>query len=86
MNAIPSLMVTLMNYILVGVSKTAVTTFGIYYKLQNFVYMGVSGLSQGTMPLMSYHYGANDQQRLRHILKDTFLFSCSIGLLATVLF
>lgn len=86
MNAIPSLMVSSMNYILVSLHEFAVTTFGLYYKLQYFVYMGVSGIAQGTMPLMSYSYGAADHKRLNHILKDALLLSVGIGAFATLLF
>ena len=42
MNAIPSFMVTFMNYILITINSFAVTTFGLFYKLQYFVYMVVS--------------------------------------------
>ncbi len=86
MNAIPSFMVTFMNYILVSLNSLAVTTFGLYYKLQYFVYMGVSGIAQGTMPLMSYAYGANDTKRLHQILKNGLALSIGIGALATILF
>lgn len=86
MNAIPSFMVTTMNYILISLHELAVTTFGLYYKLQYFVYMGVSGIAQGTMPLMSYSYGAADQKRLSNILKKSIILSISIGVVATLLF
>ncbi|MDE5715733.1 MAG: MATE family efflux transporter [Anaeroplasmataceae bacterium] len=86
MNAIPSFMVTFMNYILVGLNEVAVTTFGLYYKLQYFVYMGVSGIAQGTMPLMSYAYGANDNKKLKLLLKNALYISIGIGAIATLIF
>lgn len=85
-NAIPSIMVSAMNYILVGVNDTAVTTFGIYYKLQYFVYMGVSGISQGTMPIMGYCFGAKNQKRLNQTIKDSVLLSFGIGVASMILF
>ncbi len=86
MNAIPSFMVTIMNYILITINEMAITTFGIYYKLQYFVYMGVSGVAQGTMPLMSYSFGARDEKRLQVLLKDSILLSLGIGAIATLIF
>lgn len=86
MSAIPSLMVSSMNYILVKINDTAVTTFGIYYKLQYFVYMGVSGISQGTMPLLGYAYGAKNHQKLKEIIWKSILLSFGIGSISSILF
>lgn len=86
MNAIPSVMVTSMNYILVKVSETAITTFGIYYKLQYFVYMGICGISQGTMPMMSYSFGSDDKEQLTSILKNSIKLSVVICFIATLFF
>lgn len=85
-NAVPSLMVALMNLILVDLSSSAITTFGIYYKLQYFVYMGVCGISQGTMPLMSFSYGAKDYKKLKSLINHSTLLSAIIGLFCTVIF
>lgn len=57
MNALGSLLVMGLNAILIRFSNTAVSLFGIYYKLQTFVFMPASGLSQGAMPIMGYNYG-----------------------------
>ena len=86
LTAIPSIMVSLMNYILVGLNDNAVTTFGIYYKLQYFVYMAVSGISQGTMPMISYFYGANNKGKLKETVNDSIILSGIIGLVSMVIF
>ena len=36
--------------------------FGVYFKLQSFVFMPVFGLTQGLMPIMGYNYGARDKE------------------------
>lgn len=69
MNALGSLLVMGLNAILIGFSNTAVSLFGIYYKLQTFVFMPASGLSQGAMPIMGYNYGARSKKRLLECLK-----------------
>lgn len=86
MQAIGSVMTLAMNAILVAFSKTAVAVFGIYFKLQSFVFMPVFGLTQGLMPIMGYNYGARNRKRMLSCLK----IGCVIGLLimaaGTVLF
>lgn len=44
--AIGSVMVTAVNAILMPYSSTAVAFFGVYYKLQNFLFMPMNGLGQ----------------------------------------
>lgn len=57
-----SIMTLGMNKILIAFSSTAVSVFGIYFKLQSFVFMPVFGLNSGTMPIMGYNYGAQQQE------------------------
>ena len=68
MNALGSVLVMGLNSILIGFSNTAVSLFGIYYKLQTFVFMPASGLTQGAMPIMGFSYGAGNGKRLQHAL------------------
>lgn len=84
--AIPSFMVSIMNYILAIISDMAITTFGIYYKLQNFVYMGVCGISQGTMPIMGYYYGAKEKNNLEKTTKLSVILSIIIAIPFTIIF
>ncbi|MBS4784545.1 MAG: MATE family efflux transporter [Clostridiales bacterium] len=68
MNALGSVLVMGLNSILIAFSNTAVSLFGIYYKLQTFVFMPASGLTQGAMPIMGFSYGAGNGQRLHRTL------------------
>ena len=68
MNALGSALVMGLNSILIRFSNTAVSLFGIYYKLQTFVFMPASGLTQGAMPIMGFSYGAGNGKRLQHTL------------------
>ena len=58
MQAIGSVMTIGMNAILISFNETAVAVFGVYFKLQSFVFMPVFGLTQGIMPIIGYNYGA----------------------------
>lgn len=69
MNALGSVLVTLLNSILIRFSELAVSVFGVYFKLQTFVFMPVSGLTQGALPIMGYNYGAQNQKRLLATLR-----------------
>ena len=53
-----------MNQILLGFSTTATAAFGIWLKLQNFAFMPVFGLNNGTIPMISYNYGAGKMDRV----------------------
>lgn len=86
MNALNSLVIMGLNSILSGFSNTAVSVYGIYFKLQTFVYMPVSGLIQGAMPIMGYNYGARNKERLLRVLKLSILTTFVIMLAGTILF
>ena len=64
MQAIGGVMNFGMNQILLGFNSTAATVFGIYYKLQSFIFMPVFGLNNGLVPIISYNYGAGKRDRV----------------------
>lgn len=74
--AIGSIMVAAMNGILIMFSSTAVAFFGVYFKLQNFLFMPMNGLGQGSLPIVGYNFGAKNRERV----KETCRTSISIGL------
>lgn len=86
MNALGSVLVMGLNSILIGFSNTAVSLFGIYYKLQTFVFMPASGLTQGAMPIMGFSYGAGNGKRLQHILSISLRVCFVIMAVGCVLF
>ena len=64
MQAIGAFMNYAANWILLGVSPTAVATFGVYYKLQNFLMMPMNGLGQAAIPIAGYNLGAGNEDRI----------------------
>lgn len=86
MISIGSVLVMGINFILTAFSELAVSLFGIYFKLQTFVYMPVNGMVQGTMPIMSYNYGAKNKSRLLNTLKISIMISVVITIIGTILF
>lgn len=86
MNALGSFLVMGLNSILVSFSNTAVSMYGIYYKLQTFVFMPASGLTQGAMPIMGYNYGAGNALRLKETLRVSILVTIGIMTCGCALF
>lgn len=86
MNALPSFLNMGLNGILVTFSNAAVSVFGVYFKLQTFVFMPASGLSQGAMPLMGYSYGAKQKERLEETMKYNVSVTFVIMLIGLIIF
>lgn len=64
MQSIGSVMVFGMNKILLMFSSTAAAVFGVYFKLQSFIFMPVFGLNNGMIPIIAYNYGARNKKRI----------------------
>ena len=86
MMCLPSILVSLLNMILSLSSQTAVAFFGIYYKLQTFVYMPSNGVIQGMRPIISFNYGARDFKRMKETIIITTKTIGAILLGGTLLF
>ena len=86
MMSIGSLMDVGMNKILISVSDTAVSVFGVYYKLQSFVFMPVFGISQGMVPIVGYNYGARRVPRMKQVVRLALFSAFVVMGLGTLLF
>ncbi len=69
MISIGSVMIFCMNRILDGFTSTAIAVFGVYFKLQSFIFMPVFGLNNGMIPIIAYNYGARNKQRIHQTIK-----------------
>ena len=81
MASIGSIMTFGMNKILIAFSSTATAVFGIYFKLQSFVFMPVFGLNNGTVPIIAYNYGAGKPDRIMGTLKLAAMYAVTIMLI-----
>lgn len=81
MASIGSVMTFGMNKILIAFSSTATAVFGIYFKLQSFVFMPVFGLNNGTVPIIAYNYGAGKPDRIMGTLKLAAMYAVTIMLI-----
>lgn len=86
MQCIGSIMTYTMNRILIGFSSTAVAVFGVYFKLQSFIFMPVFGLNGGTVPIIAYNYGARSKERLMKTWKLAWMYATILMVIGTILF
>lgn len=68
------------------VNTAAKTIYGIYYKIQSFVFMPVFGLNQGVSPIIGYNYGARNRKRMMSALKYALIIAASIMAIGTLVF
>ena len=86
MQSIGSVMTFLMNQILIAFSSTAVAVFGVYFKLQSFVFMPIFGMNNGTVPIVAYNYGAQRPDRMTKAIRYSITAAIVIMLCGTTLF
>ena len=86
MQCVGSVMTFFMNKILMAFSATAVAVFGVYFKLQSFVFMPIFGLNNGMVPIISYNYGARDPRRVKKTIKLAITYAECIMLIGFCVF
>ena len=69
MQSISSVMTFGLNKILISFSETAVAVFGVYFKLQSFIFMPIFGLNNGMIPIIAYNYGARNKKRIMETVR-----------------
>lgn len=92
MMAIGSIMTFLMNLILItftAAQELSATVFGVYFKLNSFVFMPVFGLNNGIIPIVAFNYGAQNKRRMLQAIRLAIVYAAGyilLGLLAFTLF
>jgi putative MATE family efflux protein len=87
--ALMSVMTYGMNIILVGVSESAVTAYGLYYKIQQFILFAAFGLRDAITPIVSFNHGMRSKRRVKDGIKYGMLYTILImviGLLVIEIF
>ncbi len=87
MSSIGSVMTFSMNKILEPfVNGIGVAVFGVYFKLQSFVFMPVFGLNNGMVPIIAYNLGAKKRSRIIKTIKLSAIYASSIMGVGLLLF
>ncbi len=86
MQSISAVMMLCLNAIFQAYNSiVSIDVFGIYFKLQSFVFMPCFGLSQGIMPIVGFNYGARNKERMYSAIKRGVIIAGGIMLVGTVL-
>lgn len=80
MISIGSLMTFGMNKILLSFTSTAVAVFGVYFRVQGFVFMPVFGLNNGMVPILAYNLGARKRARITGTIKLSMTYAICVML------
>ncbi|MGI5966586.1 MAG: MATE family efflux transporter [Anaerotruncus rubiinfantis] len=86
MQSIATVMTIGMNKILIPFTETAAAVFGVYFKLQSFVFMPIFGLNNGLIPIVAYNFGARKRDRITAAVKHGLCYSTCIMAVGTVIF
>lgn len=85
MQALMSVMTYCINIILVRVSGSVVTAYGIYFKIQQFVFFAAFGLNNAIIPIVAFNYGMRDRARISKAIRCGLLYNAIIMLAGAVL-
>ena len=87
--ALMSLMTYGMNVILGRIDEAAVTAYGLYYKIQQFLLFAAFGLRDAITPVVSFNHGKRDRGRInagiRYGLRYTLVIM-AVGMIAIEIF
>ncbi|MCI6831478.1 MAG: MATE family efflux transporter, partial [Clostridiales bacterium] len=86
MMSISSVMTYGMNRILIAFTSTATAVFGVYFKLQSFIFMPIFGMNNGMVPIVAYNYGARKPHRITKTIKLAMLYAECIMLAGFAVF
>lgn len=80
MQALNSVIITVVNSLLMPVSEVGVWILGVYFKVQSFVFMPIFGLNNGIIPIIAYNFGARRRRRI--VQTASFGLAIALGVMA----
>ncbi|MGN1030777.1 MAG: MATE family efflux transporter [Butyricicoccaceae bacterium] len=84
MQALMSVMSYGINIIFGMVSAATVTAYGIYYKIQQFVFFSAFGLNNAMIPVIAFNYGKGDRKRVMGGIRFGMLYTLALMLIGAV--
>ncbi len=83
--ALMSIMTYGMNIILGTISESAVTAYGLYYKIQQFILFAAFGLRDAITPIISFNHGMRSKKRVKDGVKYGLLYTIIIMLVGLLI-
>lgn len=84
MQALMSFMTYGVNIIFGMVSEAAVTAYGVYYKIQQFVFFAAFGMNNAMIPIIAFNYGMRSRKRVVQGIRYGMLYELIIMLIGAV--
>lgn len=67
---------TFFNNVIAGLGgDLAIAAIGIFFSLDNLIYIPVFGIGEGLAPIVGYNYGAHQSRRVRKVIKYALIAS-----------
>ena len=86
LQSVGAVMTFSLNKILNMFSPLAVTTFGVYFKLQSFMFMPLFGMNNASVPIIAYNYGADRRDRLERTMQIGARYGVGLMAVGTLIF
>ena len=86
LESISAFVTLILNKILILFSEVAIPVWGIYNKVQSFLFMIVYGLNNGMIPIIGYNYGAKNKSRIKEALKVFLVLSETVMFIGMIIF
>ncbi|MDR1246859.1 MAG: MATE family efflux transporter [Clostridiales Family XIII bacterium] len=86
MQAVMSFTMSIMNFILIRLTPTAVAVLGVYFRIQSLIFMPVFGLNQGALPIIGYNFGARNKARVVETYRKAVFVALAVMAIGTLLF
>ena len=84
MQALTSFMSYGVNMIFGAVSTGCVTAYGVYYKIQQFVFFAAFGMNNAIIPIVAFNYGMGDKKRIKNGIRWGITYILIIMALGTL--
>lgn len=85
MQALMSFLTYGVNVIFANVSTEAVTAYGIYYKIQQFVFFAAFGMNNAMIPIIAFNYGMKSKKRIKQGIRYGMIYTLIIMFLGAVM-
>lgn len=82
--ALMSVMTYGLNIILNDVGENAVTAYGLFYKIQQFILFAAFGLRDAITPIISFNHGMRSKARIKDGIKYGMIYTIAIMIIGTL--
>ncbi|MDR2445158.1 MAG: MATE family efflux transporter [Spirochaetaceae bacterium] len=86
MQCVGSFMIYGVNRILILFTSTANAVFGVFFRLQSFIFMPVFGMNSAIIPIIAFNYGARHRERIIKTIKLSVMYAACIMAVGLLLF